>query len=166
MHDHAPRTLVEESSVTVDAHLVADERRSGSGCVEAADFGTRKGHLYHATLYVFGGTSMLVELNITPLGVGTHISEAVAEAVKLVDDSGLPYQLTPTGTCIEGDWDEVMTVVRQCHDRVRELSPHIVTMIQIEDEEGAQDKLTQNILSVEERIGHPLRRRASEAPTN
>lgn len=109
---------------------------------------------------------MLVELSITPLGVGTHISEAVAQAVKVVDDSGLPYQLTSTGTCIEGDWDEVMTVVRHCHEQVREMSPHVVTMIQIEDEQGAADKLAHNIRSVEERIGHSLKRRARETPAD
>jgi uncharacterized protein (TIGR00106 family) len=97
---------------------------------------------------------MLIEINITPLGVGTHISKAVAEPVKVVDDSGLPYQLTPTGSCKEGDWNDFMTVVRDCHRRVRETSPHVVTMIQLEDEKGAKDKLTQNMLSVEQQIGH------------
>src|SRR5204863_1534642 len=72
--------------------------------------------------------------------------------------SGLPYVLTPSGTCIEGDWDEVMAVVRQCHERVRQSSPHVLTTIRIEDEEGARDQLTRNIASVEEKLGRPLRR--------
>jgi len=32
-------------------------------------------------------------------------SKEIAEVLRIVDDSGLPYQLTPAGTCIEGDWD-------------------------------------------------------------
>ena len=101
---------------------------------------------------------MLVELSIIPLGGDTHVSGEIAEALKIVDASGLPYLLTPSGTCIEGEWDEVMTLVRRCHDRVRELTPHVITMVKIEDEEGARDKLTRNVASVEEKVGRTLKR--------
>lgn len=101
---------------------------------------------------------MLFELSLIPLGTGSHLSPAIAEALKIVDASGLPYQLTPAGTCIEGEWDEVMGVIRQCHDQLRETSSHLVTLIKIEDEAGARDKLRQNVRSVEEKVGRPLRR--------
>jgi uncharacterized protein (TIGR00106 family) len=102
--------------------------------------------------------AMLVELSIVPLGTGTQISDQIAEALEVVDASGVPYQLTPAGTCIEGEWDDVMPLVRQCHERVRALSPHVFTTIRIEDEEGARDKLTRNVASVEEKVGHALKR--------
>jgi uncharacterized protein (TIGR00106 family) len=92
---------------------------------------------------------MLAELNISPLGLGAHISKDLGEILKIIDDSGLRYRLTPSGTCIEGDWDEVMTLVRQCHEQARLASSHVLTTIRIEDEEGAADKLTDNIASVE-----------------
>ena len=101
---------------------------------------------------------MLVELSIIPLGAATQWSDQLAEALKLIDASGLPYQLTPSGTCIEGDWDQVMTLVRQCHDKVRESSRHVVTTIKIEDEEGVRDQLTRNVASVEEKLGRSLRK--------
>ncbi|MGH7321421.1 MAG: MTH1187 family thiamine-binding protein [Candidatus Rokuibacteriota bacterium] len=100
---------------------------------------------------------MLFELTIIPVGDDTHMSDELAQALKLIEASGLPYQLTPTATCIEGEWDEVMAVIRRCHDRVRGMTPHVVTTIQIEDDAGARDKLTQNIASVEEKVGRPLR---------
>jgi uncharacterized protein (TIGR00106 family) len=103
---------------------------------------------------------MLVEFSIIPLGGDTHISSEVAEALKIVDASGLPYQLTPLGTCLEGEWDEVMTVIQLCHERTRQLAPHVVTTIKIEDEEG-KDKLTHNVTSVEEKVGHTLQRKSS-----
>ncbi len=102
---------------------------------------------------------MLAEFSIIPLG-HTHISGEVAEALKIVDASGLPYQLTPLGTCLEGDWDAIMKVVRQCHERVRQMSPHVVTTIKIEDDAGARDKLRGNIQSVEAKVGHALQRGA------
>lgn len=92
---------------------------------------------------------MLVELTMTPLGRGTHLGQDLAVVLKLIDESGLPYCLTPTGTCIEGEWDEVMTLVKQCHDRLRASSTRVLTTVRIDDESGAPDKLTQNIKSVE-----------------
>lgn len=102
---------------------------------------------------------MLAELSIIPLGGGSHISDEIAEALNIVDQSGLPYLLTPCGTCIEGEWEPVMAVIRQCHDRVRSLSPHLVTMIKIEDEAGASDKLTRNVASVREKMAQSPRSR-------
>ena len=101
---------------------------------------------------------MLVELSVMPIGGDSHTSRKLAEILKLIDASGLPYQLTPTATCIEGKWEEVMPIIRQCHNRVRQSSPHVITMIQIEDEEGADDKLRRNVASVEEKAGRPLQR--------
>ena len=100
---------------------------------------------------------MLVELTVTPLGRGTHLSKDVAEVLRIIDDSGLPYCLTPTGTCIEGDWDEVMALVKRCHQQARSLSSHVMTTIRMEDEEGATDKLNENIAAVEWAAGRTLK---------
>src|SRR5687767_6519462 len=101
---------------------------------------------------------MLVELSIVPVGHNAHMSGELAKALQLVDASGLPYQLTPSGTCIEGEWDEVMALVRQCHERVRKTSPHVITTIKVEDDEGERHKLARNVASVEEKVGHPLKK--------
>lgn len=101
---------------------------------------------------------MLVELTILPIGGSAHTSDELAEALALIDESGLPYELTPSGTCLEGSWDDVMAVVRRCHERVRSRCPHVVTHIKIEDETGATDKLTENVAVMEEKLGRPLRR--------
>lgn len=99
---------------------------------------------------------MLVELSILPLVGDGHVSDELAEVLKLIDSYGLPYQLTPSATCIEGEWNEVMELVRQCHERVRSSSSHIVTFIKIEDEKGVSDKLSRNIISVEQKVGRQL----------
>jgi len=106
---------------------------------------------------------MLVELSIVPLGTAGHWSDHLAEALKVIDGSGLPYLLTPTGTCIEGEWDEVIEVVRRCHEQVRRSSSHVLTTLNIEDKAGGCDLLSRNIASVEERLGRPLRRLAPQA---
>ena len=91
---------------------------------------------------------MLIELSINPLGRGPHLSKDLAEVLKIIDDSGIRYCLTPSGTCIEGDWDEVMALVKHCHERALALSSHVLTTIRVEDEEGATDKLNENIASL------------------
>jgi uncharacterized protein (TIGR00106 family) len=101
---------------------------------------------------------MLVELIINPLGRGAHISQDLGQVLKIIDESGLRYGLTPCGTCIEGDWDEVMALVKRCHDQARSSSSHVMTTIRIEDEEGATDKLHENIASVERAAGRQLKR--------
>jgi uncharacterized protein (TIGR00106 family) len=100
---------------------------------------------------------MLVELSIMPLGGDKHVSGELAKALELIDGSGLPYQLTASATLIEGEWDEVMPLIRHCHERVRRMSPHVVTHIKIEDDEGERGKLTSNVTSVEEKLGRPLK---------
>lgn len=99
---------------------------------------------------------MLVELSIVPLGLGERLSEPLAEVLKIIDESGIRYKLTPTGTCLEGSWDEVMGLIKTCHDKMRERSTHVLTTVRIEDEEGAHDKLRRNILSIEEKLGREL----------
>ena len=99
---------------------------------------------------------MLAELSIVPLGRGEHLSTAIAEVLDVVDRSGIRYKFTPCGTCLEGDWDEVMAVVRQCHARARQGSRHVLTTVRIEDEEGENDKLIRNVTSVEEKLGRQL----------
>jgi uncharacterized protein YqgV (UPF0045/DUF77 family) len=70
--------------------------------------------------------------------------------------SGLPYQLTPSATCIEGEWDQIMPLIRQCHERARKDSVHIVTFIKLEVDDGERDKLNRNVTSIEEKLGHRL----------
>jgi uncharacterized protein (TIGR00106 family) len=100
---------------------------------------------------------MLAELSITMLGRGTHLSGDLGRILKIIDESGIRYRLTPSGTCIEGEWDEVMDLVKKCHREARSFCTYVLTTVRIEDESGANDKLNENIFSVERAIGHQLK---------
>jgi uncharacterized protein (TIGR00106 family) len=97
---------------------------------------------------------MLIEFRIVPVGRDAHTSGEIAEAIRVLDDAGLPYRLMPSATCVEGEWEEVMPVIQRCHARVREMSPHVITSITIEDDEDGGNKLERNVASVEEKLGH------------
>ncbi|MGH7959824.1 MAG: MTH1187 family thiamine-binding protein [Opitutaceae bacterium] len=101
--------------------------------------------------------TMLVELSIIPIGNDSHISDELAEVLKIIEESGLPFELTPSSTCIEGNWAEVMPLIQLCHERVRARCPHVITSIKVEDDGQTSNKLTSNIASVEEKLGHSLR---------
>lgn len=96
---------------------------------------------------------MLVEFSVIPIGAGPKLKVPIAQVVDMIDKSGLPYQVTATSTIIEGEWDRVMPLVKQCLDDVRRASPRVVATIKIDDEAGATDQLEANVRDVEELIG-------------
>ncbi|MBR1579274.1 MAG: MTH1187 family thiamine-binding protein [Selenomonadaceae bacterium] len=55
----------------------------------------------------------LIAVSIAPLGVGEELASHVAEVVKVIRESGLPNKTSSMFTEIEGDWDEVMSVVKR-----------------------------------------------------
>jgi uncharacterized protein (TIGR00106 family) len=99
---------------------------------------------------------MLFELSVIPLGGDKHLSDELAPVLSLIDRSGLPYQLGPGSTCIEGGWEEAMELIRACHREARSRSKHVITLIRIEDDEGEHDKIRTNVASVEAKAGHTL----------
>ncbi len=101
---------------------------------------------------------MLVQFSIVPLGKGESVSEHIAEVLKIVDESGLPYRLTPMGTVVEGEWDAVMDLIRTCHQEVLKTIPRLITTITIDDRPGRPDRITGKIRSVEKRLGREVRK--------
>jgi uncharacterized protein (TIGR00106 family) len=61
---------------------------------------------------------MLIAFSVAPSGTGDSVSEAVADAVRVVRESGLPHRTDAMFTTIEGEWDECMDVVRRACEAV------------------------------------------------
>ena len=102
------------------------------------------------------GDLMITMFSIIPVDKGESLSSEVAEAIKLIDQSGLPYQVTAMGTLIEGDWDEVMDLIKRCHLAIRKGSKRVYTRINVDDREGATDELTRKVASVEKKVGRGI----------
>ena len=62
---------------------------------------------------------VLLEFSMSPLGKGESVSKFVSRSLDIIDKSGVPYRLNPMGTVLEGEWDEVFAVVRQCYERMK-----------------------------------------------
>jgi len=101
---------------------------------------------------------MIVEINMVPVGSGEQLSEAIAEVIDLIDQSGIDYLLTPMGTIVEGEWDEVMGLVKKCHYKMKASNARVLTNIKIDDREGTQGMLKSKVESVENKVGRKLSR--------
>jgi uncharacterized protein (TIGR00106 family) len=75
---------------------------------------------------------MIAEFSICPMGT-EHMSTDVAKVVEILAQSGLPYWLGPMGSCVEGSLDEVLSVVRRCHEMTRGKHDRVITTIVIDD---------------------------------
>jgi uncharacterized protein (TIGR00106 family) len=101
---------------------------------------------------------MLVQFSIVPIGTGESISEHVAEVIRVVDESGLPYRTNPMGTVVEGGWDEVMALIKKCNEEVLRGASRVLTSISIDDRPGKPDRITEKVKSVEKRLGREIKK--------
>ncbi|GAB3992891.1 thiamine-binding protein [Nocardioides marmoraquaticus] len=103
---------------------------------------------------------MIVAISISPGGAPLHgesepdggVSEAVAEAVRVVRESGLPHELNAMFTNIEGEWDEVMAVVKRAVDVVAERFPRVGLVLKADVRPGHDGQLAAKVARVEERL--------------
>lgn len=101
---------------------------------------------------------MIAEFSIVPLGVGVSVSQYVAKVIKLVDESGLPYRVHAMGTIVEGEWDEVMELIKKCRNLLMDEVERLVIYIKIDDRKGATGRIEAKIKSVEEKLGKSVKK--------
>jgi len=101
---------------------------------------------------------MLAEFSIVPVGTGSSIGDQLAEILKIVDESGLAYKINPMGTVIEGEWDDVMKLVKKCHKTVMKNGERAITTIAIDDRKGKPNRIEEKVKSVERRLGKSLKK--------
>jgi len=102
--------------------------------------------------------SILAEFSVVPVGTGASISPQVARVLRIVIDSGVRYKANPMGTVLEGEWDEVMAVIKKCHAEVIKDSERVLTTLTIDDRKGKADRIEKKLQSVEQKVGEKLSR--------
>jgi uncharacterized protein (TIGR00106 family) len=98
---------------------------------------------------------LLVAISISPSGADDTggVSDAVADAVRVIRESGLPNETNAMFTNIEGDWDEVMAVVKEAVFRVAESSPRVGLVLKADLRRGFESgQLRAKVERVEERL--------------
>ncbi|CUU60748.1 hypothetical protein CcI49_37495 [Frankia sp. CcI49] len=95
---------------------------------------------------------MLVAFSVTPIGLGEEVAAPVAEAVRVVRESGLPNETNAMFTMIEGEWAEVMEVVRQATEAVAARCGRVSLVLKADLREGVTDALHNKVASVERHL--------------
>jgi uncharacterized protein (TIGR00106 family) len=96
--------------------------------------------------------SVIVEFSIFPMDKGESLSPYVARALKLIRDSGLPYELNPMGTCVEGEWRDVMALVDQCFQELQKDCNRISLALKADYRKGPSGRLRGKVASVKEKL--------------
>ena len=100
--------------------------------------------------------SVLVAFSVTPLGVGEGVGELVADAVRVVRESGLPNKTDAMFTVIEGDsWGEVMAVVERAVEAVAARATRVSVVIKADWRSGVTDAMNSKTESVERHLAGP-----------
>lgn len=100
---------------------------------------------------------VLLEFSLYPTDKGESVSEYVKRNLEIIDDSGLPYKLGPMGTCLEGEYDEVMAVVKECFDRMSADCGRVACQIKIDYRAGRSGRLDEKVRTLVEKTGRDLR---------
>jgi len=95
---------------------------------------------------------MLAAFSIAPLGVGESVAAEVADVVRLVRASGLPNETNAMFTNVEGEWDEVMDLIKACTEKMAESSGRVSVVVKIDYRPGVTGALTSKVRAVEERL--------------
>ncbi|MHA7135612.1 MTH1187 family thiamine-binding protein [Oerskovia turbata] len=90
--------------------------------------------------------------SVAPLGAGESVTDAVADAVRIVRASGLPNRTTSMFTEIEGEWDEVMAVVKRATEAVGAGGHRVSLVLKADIRPGRTGELTGKVERVEERL--------------
>lgn len=96
---------------------------------------------------------LIVAFSVTPIGIGEDVGEVVADAVRVVRESGLPNRTDAMFTSIEGEWDEVMGVVKKAVEAVAAKAPRVSVVLKADIRPGVTDGLTSKVASIERYLG-------------
>lgn len=100
--------------------------------------------------------SVLLEFSMFPTDKGESKSKFVSRSIGIIEKSGLPYKTGPMGTVIEGEWDEVMAVVKECFETMSSDCGRVYTAIKADYRNSGENRLKTKIESIEEKLGHKI----------
>jgi uncharacterized protein (TIGR00106 family) len=92
---------------------------------------------------------VIAEFTVIPIGVGTSLSEYVAVCERILQESGLSYELHANGTNLEGEWEEVLAAIKRCHEQLHEMGvPRIATQVKLGTRTDRAQKMAEKVSSV------------------
>jgi uncharacterized protein (TIGR00106 family) len=100
----------------------------------------------------------IMELSMFPLDKGESVSRFVARSLDIIDRSGLDYRLHAMGTEIEGEFDQLMAVVKECFQAMAADCNRIECSIKLDYRKDHYGRLQAKIDSIEQKLGRAIRK--------
>ena len=100
---------------------------------------------------------MLIAFSVAPSGTGDSVSEAVADAVRVVRESGLPHRTDSMFTTIEGEWDQCMDVVKAACEAVGRHGDRVSLVLKADIRPGRTGEMQAKLDRLEAAIQQPGR---------
>ena len=98
--------------------------------------------------------SVLVEFAMFPTDKGESVSEYVSRIIKMIDESGIPYKLTPMGTVFETETiDEALKIIGEAYKQLEPDCNRVYSVVKFDIRKGRSNRLVQKIKSVESKLG-------------
>lgn len=95
---------------------------------------------------------IIADFQIIPIGVGTSLSQYIADCENILEEAGLNPLLHTMGTNIEGDWDEVFDAVKRCHQELHKKGvERVVTSLKISSRIDREQSIQSRIMKVEQK---------------
>ena len=96
---------------------------------------------------------MLVAFSITSIGTGESVSDLVAETVRIVRASGLPNETNAMFTNIEGEWDEIMAVIKACVETMAKAAPRVSVVMKLDHRPAEPSgRIHRKVESIEQKL--------------
>jgi len=91
---------------------------------------------------------------VDSIGRGDSVSAAVADAIRVVRESGLPNRTDAMFTTLEGDWDECMDVVKRACEAVGRHGSRVSLVLKADIRPGWTGELEAKVARVEAALEH------------
>ena len=101
---------------------------------------------------------MLFSVSMFPIGSGDDLSGPVSKVIDELDRAGLNYQVSAMDTVIEGEWKDVMPVIRRAYRHLTDEYDRVYLSIDVDEHRSVGARLEGAIADVEEELGRPLHR--------
>jgi len=92
--------------------------------------------------------SVIIDFSIFPIGKEESVSKYASRAVQIIKESGLPHHIGPMGTAIEGEWDEVIAVVKSCMEDLKKDCNRLYMTMKVDCRQGESGRMEKKVKKV------------------